>query len=387
MLSREDEMMKDDMTMKDSLREVSVTNPVEIANELEEEDLSTIEIPDEIKYDIQMGSKKAKDDAATFVSNFKPIIDSYNYVELGILNMNLKRELEQLDSTKAMMNSINDLKDVEDLTKNIMSENALDFNEIRQEKESFLNDYDAYKEGYEELIEYIAENYKKYEGQDKSTKFLTDQLIESVEKRKKKLEDSDASDASDNDREIQRLEKTIEIYSNRTDLSYIERKLQNTATLKRIKKEYLDNSRKSIRKGVKNLMGTFSQEQIIAFEEIMIGLFGDRLLGDIFVIHMAHLYKTEARHNDHTRIRVMIMNLIDIQNGIFDIGDPEEYLTSIKNLRGYYITDSNKTTSHTNTKNIDTLEDQIKDNKLSRGATSLYNYYPDESANIDEFEN
>lgn len=387
MLSREDEMMKDDMTMKDSLREVSVTNPVEIANELEEEDLSTIEILDEIKYDIQMGSKKAKDDAATFVSNFKPIIDSYNYVELGILNMNLKRELEQLDSTKAMMNSINDLKDVEDLTKNIMSENALDFNEIRQEKESFLNDYDAYKEGYEELIEYIAENYKKYEGQDKSTKFLTDQLIESVEKRKKKLEDSDASDASDNDREIQRLEKTIEIYSNRTDLSYIERKLQNTATLKRIKKEYLDNSRKSIRKGVKNLMGTFSQEQIIAFEEIMIGLFGDRLLGDIFVIHMAHLYKTEARHNDHTRIRVMIMNLIDIQNGIFDIGDPEEYLTSIKNLRGYYITDSNKTTSHTNTKNIDTLEDQIKDNKLSRGATSLYNYYPDESANIDEFEN
>lgn len=301
--------------------------------EIDIKGINNLDIPDEISYDIQ-ATLKAKVTADEFVSSLKKVIDSYNYVELGIMDMNLRKEISNLESTKTIMDSYDNLTELNDLTKNIMSENVMDVKGIEKERETFLAEYEVYKKGYEELMEYITENYKKYEGDTKSTSFLTSQLVETINKRKTKLEND--PDAIGN-LEIKYLEKSMEIYSDRTNLEYIERKLKNAAAIKKLKKSYLSESRKTIRKAIHSLRGVFNQEQILAFEESMIEIFGDRFIGDLFVIHMAHLYKTEARHNDHLRIRILIMNILDIKNDIFDIGNAEEYKNTIKGFKKYYM--------------------------------------------------
>ncbi len=285
--------------------------------------------------EVDAGTVKMVDD----INEMMESVSALNFIESNNLLKQIKGEIDNLDSAKKLLDSIEEM-DTSDINKKIMSANALE-NPLGDEDSTFKQDSEKFKEEYfitkkklSELQVRLEEKLLEYKDVEMNTTFLTSELIDSVNKRLVAAKDS-GIDSLSND--IKMMEKVISIYENRNNLDYLLKKGSNIGAIKKFRKLTTNNYQNTMKKSVKRLAKYFDGAQLERIEFFLISINPDKNKFAAFIAHMAHLLEFEGRHGNHTWIKVLFMNILDIDGGIYDLeGGAEAFNTQLTELYSYY---------------------------------------------------
>lgn len=262
-------------------------------------------------------------------------IPTLNYIEASNLKSNIVNEIENLNMMKETIDNINELNE-DDLAKKIMAENELDDNAYKFDSEKFINEYNDTLSDLESVNDKLAEKLKEYDNEEKDTTFLTNQLIESIDKNLKRIEESDIINK---DYEMKNLNTIKNIYMDRGNLEYLTHKASNAAAIKKWRKNLSNNQSVTIKKSIKIFTKHFNKVQLQYIEKYINEAFqGDEFASVLFLAHMANIISAETNSGKYVWVKVLFMNILDIQAGIFKYNDinAEEYENSIKGLYEFY---------------------------------------------------
>ncbi len=260
-------------------------------------------------------------------------LGNLNYIELETLKNKMNGEKENINSANQLLEAIEKMN-TDPMNKKIMSENVLDTLDVEtfnKDSEKFKADFITMTAEIDMIISKIDEEIStRYNDVSKTTSFLSGQLIESLDKTLDTNKNADPFN-------LKRLEKTKYIYENRTDLEFIFRKAELEAKRHNVQKGVKKDATKAVKKAVKSLSKFFSKDQLITVEKFIWEQFNkDRQATTNFLVHMSNLIVSEERQVNHNWIVVLFMNIIDIENNLFDLGDKEDYITKLKELYEFY---------------------------------------------------
>jgi len=260
-------------------------------------------------------------------------LGNLNYIELETLKKKMTNEKESVVSANMLLESIENMN-TDPMNKKIMSENILDTLEV----ETFNKDSEKFKLEFATMIAEIDMVIAKIDEEctnrfgeiTKTTSFLTSQLVESLDKTLETNKDADPSS-------LKRLERTKYIYENRTNLDFITRKATLEMSRHNVDKELRKDPTRALKKAVKTLVKFFNKDQLITIEKFIWVQFNENHIATTkFLVHMANIINSEARQLNHNWVVVLFMNIIDIENQLFDMENKDEFVNQIRGLYQFY---------------------------------------------------
>ena len=289
------------------------------------------------------------------------LIDSMNFVEVSRYKLDLEHTKEEFESAKALAESlIESRKQMEeaqealegnDGAKASMDKYSNDLNsrieEANAEVETGISDMKKYLENYPEtmrrlnqIIEHAEEKIKEFDEVQKTTSYMTNCMVDILKKKLGELENLNVG----NPKTLKIYYKeTIRIFENRTDISYLLEKIPDTKIQVRrlkqaLKKDRTESTLKNTQKHVCEVLGsTFNPKQMLSFEEYLINLFNNDTDAFYFQYILYLIYKKEketGKYGKHKWVEILIMNVCDIQVGLYDLpGGKEEYDKKLIALR------------------------------------------------------
>lgn len=273
-------------------------------------------------------------------------MEKMNYIEIAKFNKELKTEKDQLVSAKETANNIIDmkksLKSYEgDITSAIDEANA-EFETGVSDMQEFIDHYDDTMDKMNKLIEKSEEYLHKFDDVKKTTSFLNDAMLQVINKNIKKME---TNNKVTKNLRIYYSELSV-IFSNRTSIDFVLSKIPDKKSyIRRLKnemrKETGDQYVKSIQKNVTSVFcSVFSVNQMQTFENYLKDLFnidGDTETVFYFQYILYLIYnseKTNGKYGKHKWVETMIMNVLDIVEGNYDLeGGKEFYDSQLLKLR------------------------------------------------------
>ncbi len=261
-------------------------------------------------------------------------LPALNFIELSRLQSNVEKELENLVGAMNLLKSLESMKNIDEVNRKVAAENILHEKEFKEDSAHFKEYYPGNLKKLTDIKEAIKKELEKFDGIVKGTKFLTDQMVDTLIKNINKL----SSIENKNSRVLKIVNITLAAYQNRTDLSYIEKKAHLEYIISGIKKDLKNHKDKCSKNARKEFLLIFTQDQIDIFEKYMTEIFmGNEDATNAFVYHMAKIIKSEKNTGYYNYIKVLVMNILDITAGTYDLdGGKEEFDKKLHILYSFY---------------------------------------------------
>lgn len=265
-------------------------------------------------------------------------IEKMNFIEVSRVLKELLTEISNLKQSKDMIEQLQKA-DVSLMNKEIQEANIMKDLGIQKDFASFMDSYEEDLVKLELLSEKAELRVRFFDGVEKTTTFLNQQMLDIIDQKMKSAADIGKA----NNAPIVIYYRTMkDVFTHRTETDYFVKKIStmtaNIARMKReIKKSWYEND--NIQKFVVNsLTVEFSSEQLKKFEEYITELFGSE--GDtniLFLYVLATIYnntKTFKKTGEHKWVEVMIMNIIDMSVDVYDLeGGKEYYNTNLLKIK------------------------------------------------------
>lgn len=282
------------------------------------------------------------------IDRYMTNIESMTMLEAISLKNSVTKEVNRLESCHTMIKAVDDLRENFDFVepgkeptmmdrknagtnadKAVLTANYLDSYGYSESADEFAKLYDAYKPKLDELITALNKHIEECSPLAASTKYMTNDFLKIIDKRINNLTETDTNYAY--------LSKSLgtlrSAFANRTDITYLKNKMETFVA----NKNHLKNASRA-------LLGTFSDvsskmnknfatKTMHSFIKTMDNIFDEdryKVLG--FLYFLNYVCSNEANSNADAWVKVMVLNISDIDKKIWDLDEMTEftYLDSIK---------------------------------------------------------
>lgn len=264
-------------------------------------------------------------------------IPTLNFVELNNLKKDLKTQIENLEGAMNLINSIDNMGNVDDTNKKIMAENILNDNEYKEDSEAFKAAYPTNKQKLDAIMTAIEEKAKEYDVIEKTTQFFTEQMIESINKKIDRI--NTLTDPSLNNKMVLKvLNRNLEAFKTRHLLDYIAGRASKEYIVNKLRKELRNNQKTCVKISKGEFGSILSLSHVAAFEQYVLELFdNDEFATNLFMYHLARTIRSEFETGNYIFVKLLVLNVIDIQANIYDLdGGKEKFDDQLRNLYKFY---------------------------------------------------
>src|SRR5574343_34343 len=313
------------------------TSPI-TEEEKEEEPKDAVEKIDStnvIEKDISGDTTEENKFVLTDLINIKEAASTFNYIETARMKTRILQEYDNFKMAKTLLESIENMNNVDSTNRKILRENVVADTKYKKDADGFLAEYDENDKRFNDTIAALDARTAEFDDTPKTSSFLTGQMEDSINKR---IKERKAKGFNDSDYLIVYYTYVKNVYMNRTNLDYIRHKASIGYIVRKYKSELKNRKEDSIKKCRKELNTVFTINQIHKFEEVLLKLFNnDDKAETLFMYHMYKLIAAEKDSGKYNWIKVMIMNVLDIEGGIDDLElSAEEYYKEISALYTFY---------------------------------------------------
>lgn len=259
-------------------------------------------------------------------------LPNMNYMELMKLRRDMNRQLEELISAMNIVKSFESVETPDELGRKIALNNILQDGEYQKDIEYFKNGFDKDQIKIKTVIEAIDTELIKFGG-PKGTKFYNDQMIDTLKKSIARFEGKE----DEYSKELNVLNNTLNAFKNRSEIDYILSKAKGP-DICRIKANLIQKSGKCASKTISAFTQEFSEKQLSEFYKYISCIFeNDDKAASVFLTHMAKILKSGLNTGEFNYIKVLVMNVLDIIAGVYDMeGGKEDFDKKLLQLYNYY---------------------------------------------------
>lgn len=314
-----------------SSSELSTNITTEEAATEPEEDQSSQNVVEE---ELDNNSPKYKF-ALIDLEKMRDLVPGMNYIETVRMKNRINQEYESFKGAKNLLDAISNMNNIDDTNRKVLQANIMNDTEYKNDSENFLKEYDSNIERFDTLIAILDENIKRFESVEKTSKFLNSQMVDTIRKRKEEVL---SRGVSNDNTLVKYLDTVTYVYEHRDSLDYIMRKASFDYIVNKYRKEIKNKRKDAIRKARKEFLGIFKESQLVIFEKRLIALFNnDDAAATLFEYHLFRICTAERGTGDYNWVKAVIMNILDIESGIYDLDTPaEEYYSKISSLYNIY---------------------------------------------------
>ena len=315
------------------------TSPIKEEEKEEPTDaVETIDSSNVIEKDIEKDIESVQEPnkfALTDLDNIKATIPSLNYIETGRMRSRVSGEYDKFKMAKTLLESIENMNNVDNTNRKILRENVVADTKYKKDADGFLAEYDENAKRFDDVLATLDARTAEFDDTPKTSSFLNGQMEDSINKR---IKERKAKGFNDSDYLIVYYTYVKNVYTNRTNLDYIRHKASFGYVIRKYRSELKNRKEDSIKKCRKELNTVFTINQIHKFEEVLLKLFyNDDKAETLFMYHMYKLIAAEKDSGKYNWIKVMIMNVLDIEGGIYDLEpSAEEYYNQLSSLYTFY---------------------------------------------------
>lgn len=286
------------------------------------------------------------------VDNIIEDIHGLTYVELIKMRKDINYQIRSLDSARTLYQSLDNINDMigsfnttmgnaeKIKTMNILKKMGVD----KQSRDIFSKQLEQNIADVQRIYEVIQKELEKYHDVTVTSKFISDQCILVLEKKKKMIQEKpiDGRDIWVKHMELNSYDMQIWLHANRNDIPvlFISNVIaQNKRALKKMK-QYTKGMYKKIFDRVKiGLMNYYSKVSLGIFQSECEKIFDNkesvtRLF--IFIFNVIDNPQFNVEYNSNKLIcSLLISNMVDIRNGIYNLGNIENYKERMKEIESY----------------------------------------------------
>jgi len=322
-----------------------------------EEKISAKLMIDELESNIKSSDDDIQDIDNPAISKFKDFIsdDEVEQICQSISEMNIieatktvndmKNQKQMFEYYKSFAKSIKDVE-LSEFGKSIDQANFEKLTGMKKDIDEFLASYDDIVSRIDKIIECAENRVKEFDDIDKTTSYMNDAMLSIIDKKLNLVEKRNIA----KNHPISIYYRTLkDIFTNRTKVDYILNKIPHIKpNLERIKREVKDKQRgpanlENAKVFITNtLQNGFKYEQVTAFTEYILKLYGNRDAAFYTMYALATIYSNAVRFKktgEHKWVEVLIMNVLDIITGSYDLDGGKEVvndsLLKIKEAIGY----------------------------------------------------
>lgn len=274
-------------------------------------------------------------------------LNEMNFLELQKTYRHLKVNRDELVSAKRtadqlieMKKNLEEAENNNDALTNAIIEANAETEAGTDNIETFLKSYDSTMDKLEKLIQRAEDILHKFDEQEKTTSFLTENMLTVLNKNIKRLDLSNDSSLKN----IKIFYKVLyEIFTNRASTTFLVKVIEDQKIfVTRLHDSINKDKSGSHEKLTKEMIdGTFSDVfnsvQLEAIGSYLEKLFGDKKTVFYLQYALAHFYsheKSYGKYGKHKWVEVMYMNIIDICTDMYDLeGGKEYYEQQLLNLK------------------------------------------------------
>lgn len=265
-------------------------------------------------------------------------LESMNYIELTKTCRQLKTNKDELVHAKRTADQLvefrngleNTSSEFSTLNDAIMEANA-ETEAGTETIDDFLSAYDDTMNKLEALIEKAETLIHKFDDQEKTTSFLTENMLSVLNKNIERMEKRNEPSLKN----IKIFYKVMhEIFSNRTSVSFlVEKVLEKKISVTRLRESILKDKTGSVLSTTQKMVGgtfssIFNAQQLEAIESYLQKIFEND--DNVFYLQyaLAQFYdheKSYGKYGKHKWVEVMFMNILDICVGTYDLDGGEDH--------------------------------------------------------------
>lgn len=306
-------------------RGINLTNPEEILDETLKTSV------DDINEDLIITQE--------YVDNTLEEIKEMNFIEVQKFIREVKYQQSNLETAKEtadnflklkdqMDNAVASIEEVEDndyaskiIKADMEAETGI------EDVNTFLENYEDTKEKMQVILDAALEKMHEYDDVKKTTSFLNNEMICLLEKNHNRIEESNPM--------FKKLNiyysEVRKVFENRTSIDWIMEKLPSTEIeVRRLKRDLKKDKTGSVLFNVQKRVSSslymlFNTPQVSEFEEYLKELYKDIGGADLaFYVQYAlflvyNKEKTTKSYGKHKWVEVLIMNVLDVSTGTFDL--------------------------------------------------------------------
>lgn len=272
-------------------------------------------------------------------------VEDMTYIELD----SARKKLETAKSTLKFLHNIQKQLEVATnaVNANIQMTNylaKLSMDNVYDTGAKFFENYQNDLDNLDEAIRIISDKIRGYGDGVKSSKFLTNQMVETLTKKGANYIASYTGDDLSDDYEYQKLVNLTTIYRNRTDLSWMKENAKKS--LRKEKKAIREMNRGGKNKAIalikRDLEKYYRAATLGVVERWLAETFdGDDDAAALCLAHLRRVLETEKSYDNHNWAKVFIMNIQDIVAGIYDLEpSADEYREMVKSMHSLYQMDN-----------------------------------------------
>ena len=312
---------------------INVESIEEAVEQMEQE--SEMESAEPVDFAMQTNSVITNEYFEKKISEMKDM----NYIEIVKLNREMKNQKDILEKAKESVEQIIQLEKEIDASSqtddNLASaiakadvESSHNLNDINE----FLSSYDDTMDKLMKLIKKSEEIIKAFDDIPKTTSYMNKSMLQIVNKNLDKVNSINSPSMKNARIYYQNFQ---DILLHQTSVDFILEKLAGKQNEIRrlktsLKKDRTGGVMKSTQKNVTSLFcTTFSVKQLDIFEKYLKDLFGDDEVAFYFQYALSCIYRHEknfSKHAKHKWVEILIMNILDIHFGKYDLeGGKEAY--------------------------------------------------------------
>lgn len=260
-------------------------------------------------------------------------LEELSFLEAVSYKKKIDAEIARWKSCESMLKAISDLKLDDTTNRELMKINAMENYDFTESIEDFESHYEENLGKLEKIGAKLVEMVNAHKDEMDSTKFLTNEMIHLMSGKLAKL---DPNSLNYNLNKA-KMETVIDAFSNRLSLDYLSNKLDVYLKTNKnnIKRDFRDNET-AINGGrrtkvINDLIRFFNEEIAYSLYERLMYTFDDDVYATYLMLgFIAKIMNTEKNSSRDSWAKVFALNLSDIRNGIFDIGDSKGYMTAIR---------------------------------------------------------
>lgn len=265
------------------------------------------------------------------ITEYLETIKSLSFFEAASLLKRVDKEYIRWKSCYNMLNAIKNLKLDDSQNRQLMEVNALDQFEFSESMEDFEKVYDTNINKFEQIIKILKDITNQNNG-NSTTSFLTNEIVALLEKKMDKL----PTNVTNYEYTIRKVTTIVNAFKNRLDVTYLLNKYLTYLTTQKSKiKRFFKDDAKSIQqekktKVMNDLVRNFSTGIAYGYLNQLHKVFNDNSDAVyLFTNFLIKTMKSESNTGNDTWVKVLVMNLSDIEGKVFDLDDPDKYLEKI----------------------------------------------------------
>lgn len=264
------------------------------------------------------------------IEEYMKRIDELSFIECAGNLREVNSTIFSIQNLKAMLDGFNKNSgnDDESVGKEIALNNIVEqsMEESGLNAKEFYANYDHNIEVLEAMKKALTEKVDEARAHN-SAKYINDEMIAVLEKRIARLKESDNINK---DYLLKRFNHVLEAFKERTNWKWIHSKacimIENKRTMKNLMKSIQSYSISTLR----GLCKFSSEDELKEVERSISILVSDINLAQCIMVILNKISLSEEKSGYDSYIKTLILNLLDIKSGIFDLCEnPNDYLNQL----------------------------------------------------------